>query len=289
MAVVGSLSWFHRRPSLTLADEIMSDAYRGDRPEGWKRLCRWAMRRSALSIVGDPERVELQRSYARLAVRHPVIIYPSCFRVMPEPGDRGRLRRERSIPEDALVLAYSGTFGHFLGADWMVAGLDALTDLHVMAQPVNLDPLTRTLLAHTRGNERLHLEARRLGWREAWTSMGAADIGMAVYHHGGSQFQRMGTSSNRLCMFLAMGLPVVVSRQPSFAFVEKYDCGVMVESEREFVDAIQFIGRRLSEMKRNALRCAAEYIDTVGRYQKLLVALAEIQNKEGAGALRLAE
>jgi hypothetical protein len=79
-------------------------------------------------------------------------------------------------------------------------------------------------------------------------------------------------------MFLGMGLPVVVTRQPSFAFVEKHDCGVMVESEREFIDAIQLIGQRLSEKKRNALTCAAEYIDTKGRYQKLLAALAAIQS-----------
>lgn len=157
------------------------------------------------------------------------------------------------------------------------AALEALPDLHVMAQPVNLDPFTRALLGRTHGRERLHLEERRLPWREAWASMAAADIGMVVYHHQGSQFQRMGTSSNRLCMFLAMGLPVVVSRQPSFAFVEKYDCGVMVESEREFVEAVQSISRRLPEMKRNALRCAEEYIDAPGRYRALVAALGAIR------------
>jgi hypothetical protein len=80
-------------------------------------------------------------------------------------------------------------------------------------------------------------------------------------------------------MFLAMGLPVVVSRQPSFAFVEKHDCGVMVESEREFVDAIQLISRRLGEMKRNALRCAAVYINAERQYQNLIFALSAIRAK----------
>jgi hypothetical protein len=276
MAVVGILSWLHRRPSCTLADEIKSDAYRGDRPESWKRLCRWAMRRSALSIVGSAERTELQRNYARLPARHRIIVYPSCFRVPPVVPDRGRLRRERNIPENALVLAYSGTFGHFLGAEWMLAALEALPDLHVFAKVVSMDPLIGTLLARVRGSERLHVEATRLPWRDAGGLMAAADIGMVVYQHQGSQFQRMGTSSNRLCMFLTMGLPVIVSRQPSFAFIEKYDCGVMVESEREFVNAIQQVSRRLGEMKRNAVKCAAEYIDAHGRYTSLLAELGAI-------------
>jgi glycosyltransferase involved in cell wall biosynthesis len=286
MAIVGILSWFHHRPSFTLADEIKSDAYRGGRSAGWKRLCRWAMRRSKFSIVGDSDRVELQRHYAGLEADDPIIVYPSSFRSPPESQDRRRLRREQGVPDHALVLAYAGSFGHLLGADWLLGALEAIPTLHVAAQIVNLDPLTRMLLEHTRARDRLHLDDRtgpgRVSWKEAWSSVTIGDIGMVVYHHAGSQFQRMGTSSNRLCMFLAMGLPVVVSRQPSFAFVEKYDCGVMVESEREFVDAIQFIGRRLAEMKRNALRCAAEYFDTEGRYQKLLGALATIQDKEEA-------
>lgn len=120
MAVVAVLAWLHHRPSFTLADEIRSDAYRGDRPEWWKRLCRWGMRRSRLSIVGDPERVELQRQYAGLPAGDPVIVYPSCFRVPPGRGERERVRRERYIPNDALVLAYSGTFGRLLGAEWML-------------------------------------------------------------------------------------------------------------------------------------------------------------------------
>ena len=51
----------------------------------------------------------------------------------------------------------------------------------------------------------------------------------------------MGISSNRLCMFIAMGVPVICSRQKSFEFVEKYECGVMVNTYPEFLDAIHHI------------------------------------------------
>jgi glycosyltransferase involved in cell wall biosynthesis len=106
--------------------------------------------------------------------------------------------------------------------------------------------------------------------------MAGVDIGVVVYLFNAPQFQNMGTSSNRLCMFLSMGVPVIASRQPSFEFLEKYDCGVLVENEREFIDAIDTIQNRLPEMKENALRCAKEYIDAPGKYKKLVEALASL-------------
>ena len=82
--------------------------------------------------------------------------------------------------------------------------------------------------------------------------------------------------SNRLCMFLSMGVPVIVSRQQSFEFLEKYDCGVLVNTEREFVDAISTIQKKLPTMKENALRCAREYIDVAGKYKRLVSALSNV-------------
>lgn len=280
MAVVGILGALHRRPCVTLADEIKSDAYRGNRPESWKRLCRWGMRRSRFTIVNDAARIDLQREYAGLSDEHEIIVYPGCFRQTPKPGDRARLRAARGIPTDGLVLAYSGTFGYLLGAKWMLAALDAHKELHVMAQCGDLEPLTGLLLRRTRCGERLHVEAGYLSWNEAWVSMAAADIGMVVYHHRGRQFQSMGTSSNRLCMYLAMGLPVIASRQRSFQFLEKYDCGVLVDTEEEFVAAIDVVRRRLPEMRANALTCSQEHVDSAGKYELLRATLDRLLGVE---------
>ena len=100
--------------------------------------------------------------------------------------------------------------------------------------------------------------------------MGGADIGVVIYLNQAPQFQNMGISSNRLCMFLAMGVPVIVSKQASFQFVEDYDCGVMVENSEEFSVAVDKIRANISVMKKNALLCAREYIATQNRYDDLL-------------------
>jgi hypothetical protein len=276
MAAVGLLSWIHRRPSFTLADEIFSGSYRGDASERWKNLCRWGMRRSRLSIVNDESRIALQREYAGLSDDHPVIVYPNCFRRLPRPADRGALRQKWGMPEDALVVLFSGNFNHLSGAEWLIHALQVRPDLRVVLQPLGIDPLTRFLLQRCRGSERMYIEERYLSWEEVYASVAGADIGVSLYFHSGPQFQNMGISSLKLCMYLSMGVPAIAIRQPSFAFLEQYGCGLLVGSEQEFVEAIPFIHQRLPEMKTNALRCAREYIDMPSRYESLVTALKAV-------------
>jgi hypothetical protein len=113
LAVVGVLAALTRRPSFLLVDEIKSGSYRGDSPERWKQLCRWAMRRARFTIVNDNSRVELLRDYAALAPTAPVLVYPGCFHQPPRPDPelRRALRERWGLPQDALVIAGAGTPG----------------------------------------------------------------------------------------------------------------------------------------------------------------------------------
>ena len=272
MAVAGVLAFWNRRPSFTLADEIRSGSYYGNRAESWKKLCRWGMRRSNFTIVNDESRIQLQRKYAGLSEKHKIIVYPGCFRELPAPGDREALRAKWGIPADALTIAFSGGLSVYSGFPWMMKALELKPEAYLVLQVANSDPL----LEQARNKERIYIEPQRLGWRESWSTMSAVDIGTAIYHHSGPQFQNMSTSSNRICMFLSMGVPVIASRQPSFAFLEKYDCGVLVGNEEEFIKAIGHIQARLSQMKENARRCAREYIDAPGKYRQLVESLREV-------------
>lgn len=270
MAAAGLLARIYRRRCITVADEIKSGTTSGNRSRRWKSLCRFGMRASQLTIVNEAERVEIQREYAALGKKHQIIVMPNCFPDPPAPGDRARLRRERGFPEDALVVCYSGVFSLGNGAVWFAKALAEQTDVWFWGQVVPQDPMADALLPWLQGHDRLVLEPGPLGWRFPWTSMAAADIGVVVYLQDAPQFMHMGVASNRLCMFLSMGVPVVASRQPSFAFVESYDCGILVDTPQDFVRAISSIRLRLDEMRANALRCAREYIDAPGHYRELV-------------------
>jgi glycosyltransferase involved in cell wall biosynthesis len=280
-AVAGLLSRLHRRPLITFADEIYSGTYAGDRPRRWKQLCRQGMARARLTIVNEAERIPLQRDYAGLPPDAPVIVYPGCFHAPPEPGDRQALRAFRGLPQDALVLAYSGVFNHGNGGLWLLRALEDCPELWVWGQVLHNDPLVNGLLTQVRGGERLVLEPSRLGWREAWASMAAVDIGQVVYLSDAPQFRHMGIASNRLCMFLTMGVPVIASRQPSFAFLEEHDCGVLIDGPEQMAEAVRRIAARLETMKANALRCSQEVIRAPQRWQELREAIAAVVPPRG--------
>jgi len=276
LAVVGLLAALTRRPSFALVDEIKSGGYRGDSPERWKQLCRWAMRRARFTIVNDRARVELLRQYAGLAPHRPVVVYPGCFHQPPTPDPllRQDLRRRWGLPQDALVIASSGALNLTAGADWLVQALQEEPDLHAVIQPLAVSPLCLFLLGRLGLEGRLYLQQERLGWQEAWQSAVGLDIGLAIYTNPAPQFQHMGISSNRLCMFLAMGVPVIASRQPSFQFLETYNCGVLVDNYQEFRQAIHTIARQLPEMRANCRRCLQDYIMPRDRYPQLRQAIA---------------
>jgi hypothetical protein len=269
LAVVGLLAWLHRKPSFLLVDEIKSGAYYGDSPETWKKICRWGMRRADFNIVNDSARVELLREYAGIGSGARVLVYPGCYRKPPAAADTKATRQRWGMSSSAFIVGASGGFNLTTGGGWLIEALQRNESMHAVIQPLGVDPLARFLLDRVEGHQRLYVENRRLDWSEAWACAAAVDVGLAVYTNTAPQFQNMGISSNRLCMYLAMGVPVIASRQPSFRFLEEYDCGVLVGSAGEMLEALDHMRSRLAQMKANALRCAREYIDAAGRYQQL--------------------
>ncbi|MFZ9752194.1 MAG: hypothetical protein ACO3B3_01360 [Cyanobium sp.] len=278
LALVGVLAAMTGRPSFLLVDEIKSGTYRGNSPERWKQLCRWAMRRARFTIVNDDSRVQLLRDYAGLAPAAPVVVYPGCFHQPPTPDPvlRQQLRERWGLPQDALVIASSGAFNLTAGADWLVQALQEEPSLHTVIQPLAVSPLCLFLLGRIGLGQRMYLQQERLSWQEAWRSAVGLDIGLAIYTNPAPQFQHMGTSSNRLCMFLAMGVPVIATRQPSFSFIEDYDCGVLVETYEEFLAAIREIASRLPQMRDNCRHCFHDYIMPSDRFPRLRQAIAAL-------------
>jgi hypothetical protein len=269
LAAAGVLARLWRRPLITLADEIRSGTYGGMRGTRWKNICRWGMRQSQFTVVNELERIELQRNYAGMPPGSAMMVYPGCFRAPPASGERAALRAARGLPSDALAICYSGMMSYGNGGLWITEALKLGPPVWVWGQIVNLDPLLHGLLDRVEGHERLVLEPARLSWQDAWSSMAAADIGLVAYLQDAPQYRHMGTASNRLCMFLAMGVPVIASRQPSFEFIERYDCGVLIDNPQQLKNAIERIYGRLDEMRANARNCAAEYIRAPQRWLEL--------------------
>ena len=278
LAVVGLLAFILRKNSFVLADEIKAGSYRGNNSERWKTLCRWAMKKAKFNIVNDQSRISLLREYVPLPSQSKIIVYPGCFHLPPKPSvdDRKELRQQWNIPDQALVVASSGGFNLTAGADWLIKAIQDRPELYAVIQPLGVDPLALFLLENLPSKDRVYLQRDRLSWNEAWRSAVGFDIGMVIYTNQAPQFQKMGISSNRLCMFIAMGVPIICSKQDSFAFVDRYECGAIVSDYSEFLDAISYISSNLIQMRENCRRCFNDYIMPAERFPTLRRAIESI-------------
>jgi glycosyltransferase involved in cell wall biosynthesis len=271
LAIVAILSFLYGKKSFALVDEIKSDSYRGDRSEQWKRICKWCIKRSSFKIVNDQHRIELLKDYARLKENASIIVYPGCFMERPQIEKSSQeVKISWGFPNDAFVIGSSGGFNLTAGADWLVDSMRDVHDIYAVIQPLGVSPLSVFLLEKLNYGDRLFIQRYRLEWFDAWRLAIGFDIGLCIYTNPAAQFQRMGISSNRLCMFIAMGVPVIASKQESFKFLEEYDCGILVDSFEEFKAAIEDIRNRHSIMKKNCEECYQNYIKPSEAFQILL-------------------
>lgn len=271
LLIVGMVSELYRKKSICLVDEIKSGTYRGDRSEFWKRLCKRAIRRSQLRIVNDESRVNLLRDYGNIEIHKEILVYPGCYYDRPEKriSVRQRYRSHWGFNEDDFVIASSGGFNMTAGAEWLLQYLKENAQVCSVIQPLGVTPLSMYLLKNFESGGKIYIQENRMGWAEAWESAQAFDVGLCIYKNQAPQFQHMGISSNRLCMFLAMGVPVIATRQKSFEFIEEYNCGVLVDNYKEFSNSIGVIKESLSVMKLNCERCFQEYIRPKERFNEL--------------------
>jgi hypothetical protein len=281
LAFVGILSFFYRKKSFTLVDEIKSGAYRGDRSDQWKGICKWAIKRADFKIVNDTHRVKLLSDYASLNLKDKIIIYPGCYVERPNvTEDRQSIKKSWGFPEDAFVIGSSGGFNLTAGADWLLDSLKELTDIYAVVQPLGVSPLSVFLMESLEYSERLFIQKKRLNWNDAWKTSIGFDIGLSIYTNPAPQFQKMGISSNRLCMFIAMGVPVIASKQESFKFLEDFQCGILVESYREFKMAVKEIRTRHASMKINCEKCFHDYIKSKEYFNALLESIHNLSSEK---------
>lgn len=280
LPIAACLAKLHRKPMIALVDEIKSGSYVGDRSARWKALCKWAIRSASLCIVNDESRVALVRDYSGRAADREVLVYPGCFR-SPPPVDIVAIERMRAIwgaRADDLVVGVSGGVNLTAGFDWVHRATARTDHAFLLVQPVNLDPFTDYLLRSAVSAGRGYVEKQRLSWYEAWVSAAACDVGIAIYRNSAPQFQRMGISSNRLCMYLAMGVPVIASRQESFQFIEDFNCGVLVNGEDEVAEALSSVRKNLTAMRNGTMRATREHIRADSRYRTLVGRIQKILN-----------
>lgn len=270
MAFAGLLARWAGRPSVVVCDEIYLGGYEGTARRHWKPLARWAMRQANLTVITDACRVPLQRAYANLPASHPFLELPCCYADDPSEVDRTAARKALGIEDGDFVLSFAGRPSAGTGLDWALRALDRLNGpRRLLVQTAGApDPVCDAALVALARHGQVIYRPDRLEFRESLQLTAAADAALVVYTNPKPQFQAMGVSSHKLCLSLWLGIPVVATRQPSFAFIEQYECGVLIDGEEGLDDALERIRSQPARFRSGARRAVEEHIQARGKQRR---------------------
>jgi len=70
----------------------------------------------------------------------------------------------------------------------------------------------------------------------------------------------MGASSQKLCTYLWLGIPVIATRQESFGFLERLGSGELIDGEEDLAAAVARIRANRDAYARNTQSTVAEHI-----------------------------
>ena len=277
MAFAGAIAFRARRPIVTICDEIFTGRLS---PAGkhWEILAKLAMRRSTSTVITDLVRCDLQRSYAGLTADHQFVETPCCYASHYSGATKTEIRQRLAIPYDAFVITLAGGARDYSGVPELVELMGKrLPDLHFLVQTAGTPGQSLdAFFSLCQSAFPLHYFPERLSFMDALEITNAGDIGFVVYRQMAPQFQNMGVSSNKLCCHLFLGQPVIALKQPSFQFIESYQCGVLIESAAEIVEALERLRNNYDVFSQNALRCVQEYIQPEQRVQTLAKHFSEL-------------
>jgi len=281
IACAGALAAAARRPLVCACDEIYSGGYHSPASGLWLRAAHWAMRRADLTVIPTPERIPLQRVHAGLSPRHPFSVYPCCFSEAYRGGGRDEMRRQLGISVSDLVLAFAAELTESNGADWAFDLLDQTDEgFRLLLSPAGRsNAVERAILHELAKTGKVIFFPDRVSFLESAERLVAADAALIVYRSSKPQFQCVGTSSQRLCAALWVGVPVIALTQPSFAFVEKLDCGVLIREPGELREALERVRSRREAMVEGTRRALTEHVRAEERLAQLTVAFHAILSR----------
>jgi hypothetical protein len=285
MAIAGALSKRFGGRCIAVCDEIFLGGYEGNARKGyWKYLVRRGMQQAAMTIITDLCRVDLQQRYAGLGPKHRFLEYPCCYCETDFQHTRKYWKDYLGLRSDNLTLSFSGHTSTSTGAHWVINSLDRLPpQIRILFQPggSGADPFMSAVLRHLSNldDRVLFIPGRNSSFVEAMSLNLASDIGLVFYLSPKPQFQRMGLSSNKLCMYLKMARPVIASRQPSFDFLEEHKAGVLIESEEEIPDAVEQIASSYAAYSLGAEDCFHKFIRPRERLESLSSAILDLSRR----------
>lgn len=174
--------------------------------------------------------------------------------------DSDLLRQRFSIPRTRRLLLSPGTFGPLFQTRELAEASrhlppDLVCVLHSASGARDDDEFVKELHSVNPGDSLL-LSLEPVPYEQIDELMASADIGVALYGAaGGMNTTEVGLASGKLCQFLKVGKPVIVSNYKVLReFVEKYKCGIAIDGADQVAQAATTIIADYEEYSNGAIR-----------------------------------
>jgi glycosyltransferase involved in cell wall biosynthesis len=281
--------WLRPRRIINLQLEL----YIGPKLDLWwarlfKLIERKAIRSAWLSLIQDEQRASMLCRDAGIP-RSKVHILPNS------PIGQGAictshfLHRKLDIPQEHPLLLAPGTLGPQFCTEELVTAAQGLQDnwicvIHA-AQPMAADDPYLAMLARKNGNARVIFSTSPVQYDQVQELMASARIGIALYGAaGGPNTTHVGLASGKLCQFLKVGVPVIVSDYPVLRqFVLKHRVGLPLSSLEELPKLIEAIESDYSGYRQRCISAFDKYLSFESHFEKVIAYLSPNSN---AGASR---
>lgn len=247
-----------RIPMACLSDELTADVEAASAEQKrWRRRERLAHQQCAFTIALSEERAEFIRRENGLGTEHPIFTVPNAA--------SGPARRLTSrYYQDTLGIDANKRVVVHAGSWWWKR---QFPDLEMAPQSWNGKTV---LVFQGRLANHLGAPAAHPNLRVSETvlpaalmdyAVSSATVGLALYDSSTENNRRMGTASGKVLLYLKNMLPVIVSAHPSFDWIEREGCGILVSSLDQIEAAVDRIAADYDRYTHNVKRFYDERLD----------------------------
>jgi glycosyltransferase involved in cell wall biosynthesis len=248
------------------------------------RLFKWIERRAIrsawLSLIHDERRAEMLMEDAKIP-RDAIEILPNS------PRGSGQVRSSRflhdrfALPHEMRLIVAPGSIGPAFGSEQTVTVAQQLPDrwrciVHSAQSRTMEDPYMQLLQSrNTSGRVLFSLDP--VPHREVDSIITSATIGLAIYGEvGGPNTTEVGLASGKLCHFLQMGIPVIVSDYPMLReFVLKHRVGLPLSDGSDLSELVAEIEKDYAGYRSRAAACFTRELSFDTHFTRVLERLAK--------------
>ncbi|WP_159434512.1 glycosyltransferase family protein [Bacteroides ndongoniae] len=220
-----------------------------------------AIEKSSYIITHDKWHKQFLLEHFKLNKDSILLLPNSSF--TPEVCINSNFLQERLNISNKRIVLHSGGFGKWFKCKELAESTESWNDniklvFHI-SHKLEGDPYFETIYQTNYGGKVLY-SLNPVSTFELDKLVASADIGIALYSEKdlGYRATYMGLAAGKIGNYLKCGVPVIATKLPSLTYIEEYQCGILIECEKDIANAINVIISNRNMYSENAYRCYRE-------------------------------